>query len=146
MMNLTILRYRFYFSVVSPVRRFFLPVYAALCGIAFGIKAFAILIFRGHDAMHRYREDVICGLNREYSELEKKHMELTRKINERTNKIMTEQPATECVICGGHIPAGKYPPVCGDACRNEYNIEVDFNKIAREEIERAKSRRNRPKE
>jgi predicted nucleic acid-binding Zn ribbon protein len=46
---------------------------------------------------------------------------------------MNEQPATECVVCGGHIIAGTYPPVCSDDCRTEWDINVEFSRWVREE-------------
>jgi hypothetical protein len=44
-----------------------------------------------------------------------------------------ELDLNECVICGGHRIAYSWPPVCSPACRDEWDIEVAFNKMAREE-------------
>ena len=49
---------------------------------------------------------------------------------------MTEQPATECIMCGGRINAGTYPPFCCDDCEETFNIEVMFDKWAREQANR----------
>ena len=70
----------------------------------------------------------------------------------------TEQPATECIWCGGYIPAGKYPPVCSPHCQQEVKIAVEFEQWAKEyeamkrpkrktrqqKIEEAKQERYRP--
>lgn len=37
-----------------------------------------------------------------------------------------------CVVCGSHRPACCYPPVCCEACRNEWDIETGFNQWAKE--------------
>lgn len=55
---------------------------------------------------------------------------------------MTEQPMTECVVCGGHIIAGSYPPVCSGDCRLEWDIETEFNRWVREEIKRENSHKS----
>lgn len=46
---------------------------------------------------------------------------------------MTDQPATECVICGGYISAGTEPPVCSESCDFELETNCEFAKFAREE-------------
>ncbi|GAF81817.1 unnamed protein product [marine sediment metagenome] len=40
---------------------------------------------------------------------------------------------TECVVCGGHIIAGSYPPVCSKDCRLEWDIEIEFNRWIKDE-------------
>ena len=49
-----------------------------------------------------------------------------------------DQIATECVYCGGYLHAGKYPPLCSDYCIYWFNVEVEFSKWAREELEKWK--------
>ena len=44
--------------------------------------------------------------------------------------------ATECVICGSHIIAGSYPPVCCEHCKLELEIECEFHKFAKEEMKK----------
>ena len=36
--------------------------------------------------------------------------------------------ATRCVMCGGYIHAGSYPPVCSEYCKAALEIEIQFNK------------------
>ncbi len=45
---------------------------------------------------------------------------------------------TECVVCGSHIIAGSYPPVCSDYCKWEYNLEVEFNRWAKNESKKTR--------
>jgi hypothetical protein len=39
--------------------------------------------------------------------------------------------ATECFICCGWIPAGKYPAVC-DECMPEFELECQLSRMMRE--------------
>ncbi len=50
---------------------------------------------------------------------------------------------TECVICGGHICAGSWPPVCSDDCKFEYALECEFSRWARREAQSGKRRAKR---
>ena len=48
---------------------------------------------------------------------------------------MTDNPETRCAVCGSHINAGSYPPVCSERCRLEWEIETEFMRWARREEE-----------
>jgi len=37
-----------------------------------------------------------------------------------------------CIVCGEQIHGGKYPPVCDGHCRWEFDVECDFNRLARQ--------------
>jgi len=43
----------------------------------------------------------------------------------------TDDTATECFLCGGHISAGTDPPVCS-GCRPEFELECKLSKMMRE--------------
>jgi len=43
---------------------------------------------------------------------------------------------TECIMCGSHINAGTYPPVCCDHCRWEFEIEVAHHRAILREMEK----------
>ncbi len=40
---------------------------------------------------------------------------------------MSEQPNTECCICGSPINAGSYPPCCSEDCESEWMLETGMN-------------------
>ena len=44
-----------------------------------------------------------------------------------------DEVTTECVVCGGHIIAGSYPPVCSPGCRFEWDIETEFHRWVKEQ-------------
>ena len=62
-----------------------------------------------------------------------------------TKAIMTRSPYEEipddginihCVICGSQIHAGRYPPTCDGYCRDEWDLECEFNRRIRDENKR----------
>lgn len=44
-----------------------------------------------------------------------------------------EEINTICVVCGQGTNAGVYPPVCGKPCRDEWDLETQFNAWAKEQ-------------
>ena len=58
-------------------------------------------------------------------------------------EAMTDNPDTECVICGQHRPAGTYPPVCPSKlnnCKLEYEIDVEFHRWAKLQVDEINGR------
>jgi hypothetical protein len=45
-----------------------------------------------------------------------------------------EDNCCTCALCGGHRAAYSDPPVCPD-CRGDWEVEVAFNKWAREQVQ-----------
>ena len=41
---------------------------------------------------------------------------------------------TECVVCGSHICAGSWPPVCSENCKFEYELACEFSRWAAREV------------
>ena len=52
-------------------------------------------------------------------------------------------PVTACVICQAPIRAGSHPPVCGEDCRRELELECAFNRWARDQADQSLARRVR---
>ncbi len=48
---------------------------------------------------------------------------------------MSEFDTGCCVICGGRIIYCSWPPVCGAACREAWQVECAFNRMAKKEAE-----------
>ena len=46
---------------------------------------------------------------------------------------MSEQPNTECLCCGGRVNAGVYPPYCSKWCEFSIKVEVEFERMAKED-------------
>jgi len=49
---------------------------------------------------------------------------------------MTEQPATECIMCNSRINAGTYPPFCCKDCEDSFEIEAEYNAWAKGQAEK----------